>query len=156
MVVDALAALGTVHVEDGVETALFGLIDGEVEPLPCVFFELEWFAVVLELAVVHGDTNEVEPEGLDDWEVSFGDPAGVVDVHQPVLFGFRETLGEDALDLVLVADSGEVQHPRFNDEPVSEVCAFEDDSLAFGVNDVLAFYIELRQRACQGDGGGKD
>ena len=120
------------------------------------FFELEWFAVVLELAVVHRDTNEVEPEGLDDWEVSFGDPAGVVDVHQPILLRFGETLGENALDLVLVANSGEVQHPRFNDEPVSEVCALEDDSLTFCVDDVLPFSIELRKWACQGDGCGKD
>lgn len=71
--ISVLAAGRGVHVEDGVDALVGAEIDDAVEPLEAVGLEHAWVHVVFKVAVVEGDTDAVQSQGLVVFCIFFGE-----------------------------------------------------------------------------------
>jgi len=145
--VDALAAGGTVQIEDDVDTGFFGHFHGAIEPFEGVRAQDKRALVVHEERVMERDANEIEAEGLELGELARGDPVGAEELHE--LGGARRAAtglqggDEGVLVADLIRTRGE--HPGFGEEPGPEVAAFEHDALAGFVDQPAAIGFETRQ-----------
>ena len=150
-VINALPARSAVHVENRVEPVSRGHINRRVEPLERVLLQFKRLLIVHQQGVIERQAHDVESERADDRKIPRGNPTRAVEIHQAVFLLLAEAFCQDGLELMLVANVvAHVEHPRFEQEPVAEVAALEDDRCA-GLGDGNArFHGNERER---GPGG---
>src|SRR5262249_5772364 len=142
----ALSAGYAVQVEDTVQPRLFGPIDRLVEPGPAVVTVFARLVVVFQQAVPEGDAHVIEAELFDPLEIVGGDPG-----RAERLADVAHLLGPEAglqprPERFFVLE-GEAAEMRFEQQPVAEVDAAQQDRLAGGVHDLVSLDAQGRQRS---------
>ena len=130
------------QIDDGVDPPLGAELDDPVELREPLRFDHARVHVVLELAVVDRDPDQIEPEGGDVARVRFREVVLVEGVEEQVVLLLAHGLQQDLPERFLVAGIAvdEVLHVQH----AAEAEPAQADDLAFAVDQLVPFHDEQR------------